>query len=510
MSLNQTSPASGTAPHANTSLVGITVQRHLELIKTTLAQITDPVTNQPLQVPDFDIMYAAAGKLCTSPIATDIIESIATLLGRASDFDLNKPGAQVSFPNDHALHTDMGMEWYYVCMHLEVTDPHGSKGRIGLLSSLEKNRAVGLSAQSGAGWTDLESTVFFNLATATVSVGDTNKIVRRNRNVQWTAAGGSASCSAPGADFAINIGPDSLTGSKDVVPVTLTITDGTNLSYSLTLKANAMFQPGDAFFLQGVPTNPFGEGQGTGLTPLPTPGIYYSWPQLQVDVTNKPTITVDGVTYTVDSGTGWIDHQLMMQSIENPNGALNPLPFTDDPKPFNGWCWQFFNLSNMDAFTGAAFEQWYLTNSPTMSYGYYVKANTATNKWDAYFIDEGTITLNDFRSYDAPICPVAMGGKVNLPVSRKYTGVQNSVLGNPISGTAIPWCDDGRFNGQNWTIISEAPADYTDASGKFSNGAGFLETVGFENYNTVRERLLNILSTGVLPCNLAVGNEAKQ
>ncbi|MGZ5433430.1 MAG: lipocalin-like domain-containing protein, partial [Thermoanaerobaculia bacterium] len=52
-----------------------------------------------------------------------------------------------------------------------------------------------------------------------------------------------------------------------------------------------------AFFLQGGFRTP-------GVTPLPTPGIYYSWPQLSVN----GSIRVGDTTYTVTGGSAWMDH----------------------------------------------------------------------------------------------------------------------------------------------------------------------------------------------------------
>jgi predicted secreted hydrolase len=515
MTTNQSNAkqGSGLAQATAPQTVAATVQNNLNMINAAVNAIIDPITNQPVEIPDFETLYNAAGTLGTGTQSADYIAAISYLLGRASDFDCQAPPASYKpvFPYDHHLHTKMGMEWYYVCMHLNVTDPKGNKGRIGVLQLMNKQRTVGNTAQNAAGWSDENALLFSSLATATLSFGDTSSIVRRSNNAQWPAVGGSISYSQPtaGSPFLFQCGADSLSGSADVLPLQVTVNDGQNLSFSLRLNCQSSFTAPNAFFLQGIPSL---EGGGTGITNVPTPGIYYSWPQLVVDVTGGNTITVENVTYTVDSGTAWIDHQLMMQSLQNAGGAASPVPFNDDPAPFSGWCWQFFNLAKGDAFTGASFVNWYLSANPSFVYGYYVKPDSATGKWLSYFLDAGSLQLNDFQSYPTPVCPVPMGDTINLPTSRNYNNVENSLLGNPLNGIATPWCDDGRFNSQSFTVISEAPADYKDTSGNYSDGVGFLETVGFEPKASVRARLLNFLTTGIQPCMLAsdVKNEQLQ
>lgn len=509
MATNQTSPAQGGATLETTQqAVGTAVQNNLNLLKATVAAITDPITGQPVQIPDFDTLYNAAGKLGTTAIPTDYMAAILHLLGRGSDFDCDVP-TTLTLPADHHIHPTMGLEWYYVCMQLEVTDPNGNKGRIGVLNSMEKQRVIGKTAQTQAGWTDTQCMMFSSLATATLDIPSGSSIIRRNRNVQWPSVGGSINYSQPGSAFLFQCGSDSMSGSANVLPLQVVVNDGTNMSFSLTLKCKDKMAVENAFFLQGMPVATM-EG-GTGITSNPTPGIYYSWPQLLVDTSKSNTITVDGVQYTIESGSAWIDHQLMMQSLENFGSVVSPVPYVDDPAPFNGWCWQFFNLSDGSAFTGAAFQNWYLSANPSFTYGYFVKYNTTSNTWSSYFADSGTVGLGNFQNLPVPVCPIPMGGTINIPATRTFVNIENPFFQHPLNGTATAWCKDGRFNGQDWCVVSEAPADYVSNNNDGITGWGFLEAVGFEPVASMRTRLLNLLSTGVLPCLLGnTKNESLQ
>jgi CrtC N-terminal lipocalin domain len=484
-----------------TATVAATVQEHLLTVQQAVNAITDPSTGQPVQLPDFSTLYEAAGKLDNSTCAADLMSVITALLGRAGSVDFNAPpdNYQVAFPKDHHLHADMGTEWYWIGCHLNVTDPAGNTGRIALLLSMQKIRAVGLTAQRNAGWTDQQVTVASNVATLTVDMGpDKRGYYRRSRNLQWPLMGGEVAFSAPGEDFYFQCGADSLTGSANVLPLYVNVNDGEYLSVNLELTNGPAFTPETAFFLQGVPTL----NGGTGVTPVPTPGIYYSWPQLLV----SGSVTVNGITYEVNSGTGWIDHQLMMTSLENPNGEIHPVPFVEDPTPYNGWVWQFYNLDNGQAFTGAGFELGAMNYNPKMTYGYFLNPNNGA--WEAFFIN-GDLALQDPAQFPAITCNTPYQvPDVTIPTARGYSNVENPLLGQPLSGQATPWYTDGTFNTQPWGLCAEFPADFTDTSGNYANGLGFLETVSFAPVEDYRNFALTFLETGVYPCELCAQEQA--
>lgn len=483
-------PASASAAQGAIGSIGRVVQANLEQVKATVSAISDPITGTPPVIPDYDALFAAAGRLDSSLHAAQSVATIAQLLGRAVDVGNDAPSATypLAFPRDHAFHPTMGLEWYYICLHLRVTDGAGTPGRIGVMAILDKQRVVGLPVAQRFGWTDTASTVFASMVTATVDTPAGKSITRRSTNVQWPAAGGSASFSVAGEPLGFTCGRDSLRGSVDVLPLTMNIDDSANLSMTLKLLPAPGFTAPNAFFLQGIPD---AQTAGTGLTPVPTPGIYYSWPQVQVDVSASPTITVDGRVYTVTGGTGWIDHQVLMQSLDNPAGATSPIPFTDDRRPYSGWCWQFFNLENGDAFTGSAFENWYISTTPQISYGYYVTPNAG--RWTSLFIS-GDLALGGFQGFRA-IPGDASSPIVRIPTTRTYSNVKSILgLGTALQGTATPWLAEGTFNFPGLQTVNETPADYVDTSGvKGRNGLGYCESVGFESDDSYRARALLFL-----------------
>ena len=129
------------------------MQSYLLSVNAAVNQIIDPTTKQPVQIPDFDTIYQAASRLDVSPYPTDTAFVIGGLLGRAANYDCDFPAADypLSFPNDHHMHATMGSEWYWVGCHLNVTDQNGTKGRLGILLSMQRNRCVGVTEQEAAG-----------------------------------------------------------------------------------------------------------------------------------------------------------------------------------------------------------------------------------------------------------------------------------------------------------------------------------------------------------------------
>ncbi|MBV8659565.1 MAG: hypothetical protein JO142_17220 [Burkholderiales bacterium] len=464
------------------------VQGYLRSVLAEVNKITNPATGQALQIPNFSDLYQAAERLDAVDDPASYMMLINALLGRANSVGFDAPAAnyQVSFPTDHHLHGTMGLEWYWTGCHLNVIDAEGRPGRVSILLSMQKTRAVGVAAQHAAGWTDLDATIACNLVTVTVDMGPgQRKIVRRTPNLQWPAKGGAVDFSRPGDDrFHYSCGPDSLTGTLDVLPLTVKVRDGGNITIDIELTHGSNVARDTAFFLQGVPKQGSITGGGTGVTPVPTPGIYYSWPQLQV----SGSLMVEGVNYTILSGTGWIDHQLMMTSLDNPDGKAHPVPFVEDPTPYNGWVWQFYNLENGQAFTGAGFVLGEMIDNPKMTYGYFL--NPANGGWEAIFINGNMDLLypNAFPSRVGKSSP-----QVDIPVVRAYSGVENIFTGKPLSGVATPWHSDGTFNGMNGALGAEFPADFTDLSGQYANGLGYLETIGFEPVAMFRQYALDKL-----------------
>jgi hypothetical protein len=388
----------------------------------------------------------------------------------------------------------MGTEWYWLGCHMNVTDQNGRTGRLSLLQSMQKIRIVGLAAQRAAGWTDRDVTLATDIVTVTVDMGPNDRSYhRRSRILQCPLTGGVVDFSTPGEEFFFQCGPDRLSGTADVLPLSLKVADGDNMNVDISFTHNESTDLATSFFLQGLPNLAGGvAGGGTGITPIPQPGIYYSWPQLVV----SGVITIKGDTYTITSGSGWIDHQLLMTSLQNPHTksdpkGIRPVPFIEDPKPYKGWTWQFYNLDNGQAFTCAAFVNGEMNLHPKMEYGYFLAPKD--RGWAAVFIngENDFLCINSFPSIAGG--PPRTRSNVDIPTVRTYRNVQNILLGDPLSGVATPWYSDGTFNNPNWGICAEFPADYTDLSGKHSNGVGYLETVGFESVAAYRTFALGYL-----------------
>jgi hypothetical protein len=491
----------------NVVVVAPVIENYLLAVRARVNQILNPYTNKPLQIPDFDQLMGAAQAIDRTQYPVEFMRMISALLGRASSFDFAVPGSAVSFPNDHHFHPAMGFEWYWLACHLNVVDRRtGRSGRLSVLSDLQRNRCVGLSAQRQAGWTDEQVSVAASIATATLDMGPGERTyVRRSPNNQWPLKGGIVQFSRPGEPFSFTCGNDSLSGSGDVLPLNLIINDGPNLIVALTFACNPqtkILDPAKAFFLQGAP-NLFGFG-GNGLTPVPTPGIYYSWPQLKV----SGTVTVAGTVYEVVSGIGWIDHQLMMTSLENPSGGPDPVPFVQDPKPFNGWLWQYYNFDDMTAFTGAGFIPGTMPADPKLSYGYYVQPDGG-NGWKAVFVN-GTMNQLWPNAFPVPCAAKPPFAEVTIPIVRTYRNVLNvfdlGLLFEPVAGVATPWYQDGTFDVPTGDLFAEFPADYTDMSGHHANGQGYLECSGFEDVDTIRAYRLKFFAEhggGVQPEGIA-------
>jgi predicted secreted hydrolase len=485
--------------------ISTAIQEYLEDVKTQVAAIKD-LNGNPTQIPNYDDLYIAAGELDTTQNPVSFINIIHSLLGRAGNvgsdtipFKETTPTYNLSFPTDHHMHGSMGNEWYWIGCHLDVTDEKNNKGKISILDTMQKIRSMGLKTQAKNNWTDEQVCVSCNIATITTVMdnGDSN-YYRRNVNEQWPLKGGQSSFSSAGESFSFQVGPDSFTGSVNVLPLRLIVNDGDNMQIDITFTNTDKLNTDTAFFLQGNPVT-LGNG-GTGITPLPTPGIYYSWPQVAV----TGTVSVGGHTYTVNSGTGWIDHQLMMTSVLNSEGVPDPLLFAETATnyPYNGWLWQYYNLENGNAFTGAGFLQGTIptNNQIEMVYGYFLEPN-AQKQWNAIFI-MGNLTMEDFQNFPSN-CSYPHSLPVSIPVKRAYTNLTNEfyppLSGHPISGQATPWYKDGSFNNPDGSLCTEFPADFVSATPDFHpNGVGYLESVGFEKVDQYRAYALGVLKGLVL------------
>jgi len=481
------------------------IQEYLEDVKSQVAEVKDPSGNS-IRIPNYPDLYDAAGKLDTTENPIRFMNIIHSLLGRARNigsetisFNEKGPEYNLKFPEDHRMHGSMGDEWYWIGCHLNVTDNNNNKGKLSILDTMQKIRSMGTDTQAKHGWTEEQVCVTCNIATITTIMddGETKNYYRRRTNEQWPLKAGQSSFSSEGEPFSFKVGPDSFTGSNNVLPLKLFVDDGDNMQINIIFRHTDNLNLETSFFRQGVPI-PGGNG-GTGITPLPRPGIYYSWPQ----VTVTGTVSVGGRTYKVNSGTGWIDHQLMMPSILDSKGKPDPLLYARTSKnhPYDGWLWQYYNLENGTSFTGAGFLQGEIPtdNIIKMVYGYFLEPNKQKG-WDAVYI-MGDQLLEDPQTFPS-ICDYQKSKPVTIPIQRRYDKLTNllnwELLFHPISGHATPWYRDGSFNNPDQSFCAEFPADFVSQTKHHPNGVGYLESVGFEKGDEHRSYALGVLKGFVL------------
>jgi predicted secreted hydrolase len=465
--------------------VARTIHKYLASVSSAVNQFKGP-DGKPVQIPDYEFLQQAACALDVAKYPADMALMIQILLGRGLSYDMDAPvDYKLNFPRDHHLHPKMGGEWYYLSGNLKARGPDGEALRIGVMVWIQKNRMVGNTAQADAGWTDDESTIVSSQATVVIESSDgRGRIYRRSRNLQWPLKGGSFSYSQPGEDFSFTCGADSFTGSKNVLPMRAKVDDGANLTLDLTATCLDEITAKKAFFLRG--------DDGTGLTGVPAPGIVYGWPQVQL----SGSVTAGGKTYVVESGTGWIDHQLLMYSLTSP-----PIPFWEDPRPYVGWCWFYFNLENNDTFTCIAMNLFGLNPQLQIApnTGWY--ATPKAGGWNVTTLDgsAGVLALTKFQSLPA-VTSRPGPNRVNtlVPYAWKIDKLTSTSWPKPLSGTVAAWSYDSTFNFQDWTLVSEGPADYTDATGSFANGTGYAEVIGYENVLSYQNRAIAFLRNGAL------------
>jgi predicted secreted hydrolase len=329
-----------------------------------------------------------------------------TLLGPAGAYGSETPPTgKLKFPADHQLHLKMGTEWYWFSFNAAVD---GSLGldRIGGFATFKRVRSVSNCVQAQAGWTDVEAQIGAVTATVTLDTREHREILRRRPNVQWPMLGGNVQIGQP---FLFGIGPDSLSGSADIMPLKIHIDDAPNMTVDVTMSP-VLILPSLAFFQQ----------EGKLTIPGVTGGFYYSWPQLAVE----GTVTIGDRTYPIH-GTGWVCHQMMML-LPAPKKPSQPGTFVPTDG-VTGWSWCEFNLGNGDAFTCVAMQSGTVRNQLTVPYGWYLRRTLIG--WEPIFLN-GSLQLDRFvPGLDGVLIPGSwryaaadiLGGKI--VASRRFRGI---------------------------------------------------------------------------------------
>ena len=389
-------------------------------------------------------------------------------------------GVPLSFPADHRVHLENSEEWYWISANLTASD---GVTKLGVLTTTQNNRLVPQDIQALAGWSDAESHIAHSETIVAVNDGTRSFAVRRKPNVKWRIGGDDVVF--PSADQPLyRCGDDVMTwGGDQVLPLRVQSGDG-DMSVDLTLSTDMPLE--SAWFLQAI----------NGRTPPPRAGLYYSWPQLKV----TGTVTIGEKVYEV-SGTGWIDHQLMMAT---PPDALHPPPPILPPtlnaldNGYRGWQWCQFNFENGDAYTGATFQDGaFRTNLPSTFSGYITKV-------DGVWVPQ---QVNAEWRLDALINTLS---DVLQPTEWTYQLTGTHVDGAGVTATsgaivATPLHPDGGFYGGGLQVNSEVAATViltrNPVSGPATtlSGAGYCETVSAEPRAHYVKRALAVLAGEAAP-----------
>jgi predicted secreted hydrolase len=442
----------------------------LEMAKMTAAQaLTAQLASLPTGLrPAADVyalMLETAAKLTPSSglLGAQQAATIYQMLGPAAGYGDLTPPTSVHFPADHRLHLDCGNEWYWLSANLDAEGPQGPV-RIGLLIDMLRIRVVSKAVQAQAGWSDAECQVIWNAVTAVVSSPAGSAITRRNPNVQWAPVGGTVEF--PEGGFVYRCGPDVMLGPQNVLPLEVVVADGDNISLQLSLSSG--MPPTSAFFLQGQ----------NGVTPPPTAGIYYSWPQLSV----SGGLTIAGAAYEA-AGVGWIDHQLLAPTVP---ASLPP------PLQISGWNWCQFNFDNGEAFTAAAFQTGSIGANKLVPYGFFIRP--LLGGWQAEPIIGGLAIDGLIPTLDQVFQPTAWTYQAgNFPGAFAPSPLDITI-------TTAPWHPDGSFVTGDLAVPSEVPVSAAMAQrgtfGQAVTGRGYCETVGFEPRESYMQRAIAFLKGG--------------
>jgi predicted secreted hydrolase len=426
----------------------------------------------------FDQLLVSAGKLRPDGGSPDAHRAavIYKLQGAAAGYGDDPTPAKVNFPADHRMHLKCGNEWYWVAAHFEATGPDGLPVRIAVLLDMLRFRLISTALQAEIGWTDAECQLVWNAVTVTISGLGGSRIHRRPLNVQWAKTGGVVQF-PDDEGFVYRCGPDVIAGTPDVLPLNVVVDDP---SMFLNLQLTTDMPVETSFFLQGI----------DGVTPVPKPGVYYSWPQLKA----QGAIVVDGVSYAVKDGNAWIDHQLM--------APLIPTEATPR-KSIDGWNWCEFNLANGEAFTAAAFQSDSLQVNPLTPYGFYLRRALDGRSWQATRLIGGLA-----MDHLIPTLPQVMQATSWTYTASNFPDQADAIPPFDITVTTAPWIADGAFETADLTVPSEVAVSVAMVNkanalingaplGLAVTGVGFCETVGWEPWDAYQPRAMNFLKTGL-------------
>jgi hypothetical protein len=401
---------------------------------------------------------AAARMLNATPLPT-----IMTILDSGASAWCAPPPTKLEFPKDHGLHLACGPEWYWLTCTLDVVGTEG-KEKIGMVICIQRERVLDPGVQARWGISDHNAQLVFSYASVIHTTPDGSHKYARRPNQVWPALVGEAVMQSD--PFVFSCGPDSMSGSIDVMPLRVVIDDRCDeiVDMAIDIVCETDMPVKTAFFLQG----------DDGVTPPPRAGIYYSWPQLKV----KGAVFVGGRTYMVE-GKGWLDHELMYTPC--PDGPpVPPPPVWTPPVGIYGWTFCDLNFDNGDALVAAGFQSGKMLTALPSPYGFYV--TPVAGVWQKTFV-AGVIQMEAFLPLTAQcMLPVSW----NLAMAG--TGIDFAIQ-------ATPFYDDGSFLSFNQSVQGETPCDLKLLKGgQVIAGQGYCESVGYEPPASYIARALEFLA----------------
>jgi predicted secreted hydrolase len=263
----------------------------------------------------------------SSPSATDV-EVAWLLLGNSTGTGFTlpmkiPPAPALSFPDDHGLHWDMSIEWYFFTLSLNLDQG----GRISVIVSFLL-KAIGAPTSKPKGTSHLDQQIFSRSLGITIEMPGKPSTHYSYPVTTFTPVEGDVKYNAN--PFRLSLGKDSIKGCVDVFPLDLHL-DG--------LGDHRLGRPAIEVDVHCAAENPPFLQFGAGYVPpvSGTPYYYYSWP-------NQPTagtVTIDGEPLAAE-GITWSDHQ--WGSAVVPSGP--------EPLSWDGWCWFEFQFDGNRALTG--------------------------------------------------------------------------------------------------------------------------------------------------------------
>ena len=415
--------------------------------------------------------------------------AMTELLGRdSSHYYPDMPQtAELQFPKVNAVDAQSQVGWYYFAGHCEATDGK----HYGVLCMLFRNALMPPVMAQHFGLSDTDNQlVEVQLAVAVgggkfyqvdppVTAGTSGK-VKLADTLTLITDGGSAEGTSGDSPFPLRIRAAGTDRSGDK-PVGLAI--------------DLAITSGRPYLLQGFDgAEPLIGGMGTR---------YYSMPGLVVDAA-KSSLTIDGTTIALKSGTLWFDHQWGLGLAPNGSPRQEVLRAAANLNPSISAGWDFFvgnfegpysltlnSIHNADSLKSLG--QTGLEPPPTL------RAPVIGKFMDRYGVQfnvSGAVAIDQWRKTGPAPDPAKYPNTPTwVPHHWTFTLTEGVVPENLRKLEARAICDDANaLQFANGARYVEAAIDYFGADGK-PVGTGYAEAVGYLNPLVTRLSLAGLPTT---------------